>query len=110
MKNVSSIKLTINDILEREFQVSLKGYDAQEVDYFLDLISKDYDAFQEIIQSYQKEITILKQQLQQITNEHEKLKNDYENIKQQCDKLEEKGLRNVDIINRLSKLESKFNK
>ena len=36
--------------------------------------------------------------------------NDYEIILQQKKDLEEKGLRNADIINRLSKLESQINK
>lgn len=105
-----SLKLTKDDILEKEFQVNFKGYDAQEVDRFLDIIQKDYDIFDNIIQTYNTEILNLNQKLQEIITEYDKLKNNYEIVVQQRDKLEEKGLRNVDIINRLSNLESKVNK
>lgn len=35
--------LTSENILNKRFSVELKGYDAKEVDYFLDLIKKDYE-------------------------------------------------------------------
>ncbi|WHP38877.1 MAG: DivIVA domain-containing protein [Mollicutes bacterium] len=37
------IDLTSEDILEKRFTINLKGYDVKEVDYFLDLIKKDYE-------------------------------------------------------------------
>ena len=38
------IKLTAKDILEKEFKTGMRGYQ-QEVDKFLDMIIKDYEAF-----------------------------------------------------------------
>ncbi|WP_342277860.1 DivIVA domain-containing protein [Spiroplasma endosymbiont of Nephrotoma flavescens] len=110
MKNDNSFKLAKEDILEKKFQINFKGYDAQEVDRFLDIVQKDYDAFNKIMETHIDEISRLKEKLKEIIEEHEKLKSNYEIVMQQRDKLEEKGLRNVDIINRLSKLESKVNK
>ncbi len=37
------INLTPEDILDKNFSINLKGYDVKEVDYFLDLIKKDYE-------------------------------------------------------------------
>ena len=39
------IKLTADYILEKEFKKSMKGYNVDEVDQFLDIIREDYDAF-----------------------------------------------------------------
>ena len=49
------IKLTAKDILEKEFKTGMRGYQQEEVDKFLDLIIKDYEAFH-------KEVEQLKQQ------------------------------------------------
>jgi len=40
---LSNLKLTPNIILEKEFSVQTRGYNADEVDEFLDLIIKDYE-------------------------------------------------------------------
>ncbi len=39
------IKLTAKDILEKEFKTGMRGYQQEEVDKFLDMIIKDYEAF-----------------------------------------------------------------
>ncbi len=50
-------KLTIDTILAQEFYIDFKGYNAQEVDRFLDDVMHDYDHFQSIIAS-QKELLL----------------------------------------------------
>lgn len=57
------IKLTADYILEKEFKKSMKGYNVDEVDQFLDLIREDYDAFTAKIASLEEENERLKQEV-----------------------------------------------
>ena len=43
------ITLTMQDILEKEFKIDARGYRLQEVDKFLDIIIKDYNEYNNII-------------------------------------------------------------
>lgn len=58
------IQLTSKDILEKEFKVSMRGYNQDEVDSFLDKIIMDYQLFNEEITTLKKEIARLKKQNQ----------------------------------------------
>ncbi|WP_088044108.1 cell division regulator GpsB [Bacillus sp. EAC] len=49
------IKLSIKDILNKEFKVSMRGYNQEEVDQYLDTIIKDYESFQNQIVALQQE-------------------------------------------------------
>ena len=49
------ITLTMQDILEKEFKIDARGYRPQEVDKFLDIIIKDYNEYNNIIKSLEKE-------------------------------------------------------
>ena len=44
----SKIKLDYLQILDKDFSVKPNGYDAKEVDLFLDTIIEDYKAYEEI--------------------------------------------------------------
>ncbi|MEK4629224.1 MAG: cell division regulator GpsB [Solibacillus sp.] len=57
------IKLTADYILEKEFKKSMKGYNVDEVDQFLDLIREDYDSFATKIAALEEENERLKQEL-----------------------------------------------
>ncbi|NIK11027.1 cell division regulator GpsB [Alkalibacillus almallahensis] len=54
-------QLTNQDILDKEFKTSMRGYNQDEVDEFLDVVIKDYDYFE-------KEISRLKEEMERITN------------------------------------------
>lgn len=58
----SKVKLTAKDILEKDFKTSMRGYNPDEVDQFLDLIIKDYEAFHQAIEELQQENLRLKKQ------------------------------------------------
>lgn len=51
----TKIKLSIKDILNKEFKVSMRGYNQEEVDQYLDTIIKDYESFQNQIVALQQE-------------------------------------------------------
>ena len=57
------IKLTADYILEKEFKKSMKGYNVDEVDQFLDMIREDYDAFASKIAALEEENARLKQEM-----------------------------------------------
>jgi DivIVA domain-containing protein len=42
------VNLDIQTILDKEFNVDFKGYNATEVDTFLDLVIQDYQTYQDI--------------------------------------------------------------
>ena len=58
-----NIKLTSKDILEKEFKKSVKGYNIDQVDQFLDQIMEDYDNFEQVIQELRAENERLKVEL-----------------------------------------------
>lgn len=59
---IMDIKFTADYILEKEFKKSMKGYNVDEVDQFLDLIREDYDTFYAKIAALEEEIARLKQE------------------------------------------------
>ncbi|PRO64428.1 cell division regulator GpsB [Alkalicoccus urumqiensis] len=57
-------KLSKNDIYEKEFKTSMRGYNQDEVDQFLDEIIKDYEAFESQVQKLEKQLEEQKQRPQ----------------------------------------------
>lgn len=57
------IKFTSDYILEKEFKKSMKGYNVDEVDQFLDLIREDYDTFAKKMAVLEEENARLQQEL-----------------------------------------------
>jgi|SRR5690625_282806 len=60
-------QLTGKDILEKDFKTTMRGYNQEEVDEFLDIIIKDYDIFRQEIEKLQQENSRLKQSSQEHT-------------------------------------------
>ena len=98
--NNDKIALTMQDILEKEFKIDARGYRAQEVDKFLDMVMSDYTEFMNIIKHLEKENRIL-------TSDYNKLKNDYRKLRDTIDSASESssGITNVDLLKRVSNLE-----
>ncbi|NSL52665.1 cell division regulator GpsB [Calidifontibacillus erzurumensis] len=89
------VKLTAKEILEKDFKTSIKGYNKDEVDQFLDLIIKDYETFHQEIEKLQQENLRLRKQLENIQNKG--MEPGATNIGT--------GNTNYDILKRLSNLE-----
>lgn len=53
--SINRIQLTVNDILEKDFKKSMRGYNEEDVDAFLDVIIQDYEAFQKEIEALKQE-------------------------------------------------------
>lgn len=86
------IRLSVRDILEKEFKTSLKGYNPDEVDKFLDIIIQDYEKFFQWIALLERE--------------NEQLKKEIKKLKEQP-QTPVAGSTNYDILQRLSNLEKK---
>ena len=94
------ITLTMQDILEKEFKIDSRGYRLQEVDKFLDVIIKDYNEYNNIIKSLEKE-------KRELAQENTVLKNEVRNLKSSIEaaRIGEKEITNVDLLRRISQLE-----
>ena len=98
--NRDKISLTIQDILEKEFKIDARGYRLQEVDKFLDIIIRDYNEYNNIIRTLEKERKTLADENQELKQEVRNLKSSIEAVKQ-----DGKEITNVDLIRRISQLE-----
>lgn len=87
---INRIQLTETDILEKDFKKSMRGYNEEDVDEFLDIIIKDYEAFTQ-------EITRLKQ-------ENERFRKSVEQPKTRKQPVAP-AQANYDVLKRLSNLE-----
>ncbi|MCU9613667.1 cell division regulator GpsB [Caldibacillus lycopersici] len=83
------LQLSAKDILEKEFKTSMRGYNQEEVDQYLDLIIKDYEMFVK--------------ELEEVQMENQRLKKQLEDVRKQP--AQPSGTTNFDILKRLSNLE-----
>lgn len=95
------IILTPQDILEKEFKVDARGYRAQEVDKFLDMIIKDYTEYNKVIKGLNKEINTLTEENNRLRSELRKLK-ELESVAESDSR---RSVNNVDLLKRISQLE-----
>ena len=93
--NNSRIVLTTQDIVNKDFTIEPKGFKPQEVDAFLDIIIKDYVAYDKEIKKLRKEMASLSEENSNLRGEIRKLK-DLETIASED---------NVDLLRRISQLE-----
>ncbi|GAE91410.1 cell division protein GpsB [Gracilibacillus boraciitolerans JCM 21714] len=84
-----SNQLTGKDILEKNFKTSMRGYNQEEVDEYLDAIIQDYEYFQQEIVRLQQENDRLRKQ-----SDHTRVRPNTSNHQV-----------NYDILKRLSNLE-----
>ncbi|MCK0472023.1 cell division regulator GpsB [Halalkalibacter sp. APA_J-10(15)] len=87
------LKFTTKEILEKDFKTSMRGYNADEVDKFLDAIIQDYEVFSRKIKELEEENVHLKRDLKKATE------------RQKQAPAQPVGSTNYDILQRLSNLE-----
>jgi DivIVA domain-containing protein len=88
------IKLTAKDILEKDFKTVMRGYKPEDVDQFLDLIIKDYEAFHQEIEDLKQENLRLRKQAEDVSRRPAQPVSSVT-----------PGTTNFDILKRLSNLE-----
>lgn len=94
------IVLTAKEILEKEFKIDTRGYRLQEVDKFLDVVIKDYQEFNIIFKSLERDRKML-------IEENKELKQELRNLKSgiEAARSSDKEITNIDLIRRISQLE-----
>lgn len=99
---MEKLKLNSEVILDKEFDIDIKGYSAKQVDMFLDIVYEDYAVFNSIITDYQEQIKVLQKANNDLVQEMENtLKNQIvSNVMVQTEQIN-----TIDILKRLSKLE-----
>jgi len=96
----NKIKLTAQEILEKDFKIDTRGYRLKEVDQFLDDVIADYEQYDQFIDDLVKE-------KEELLSEIIHLKQEIRNLKMNIDiaKIPDKEVTNADILRRLSQLE-----
>ena len=104
MSMAGKVNLDIQTILDKEFNIDFKGYNATEVDSFLDLIIQDYQTYQDITGE-------LNQKIVELERTNASLRAKLIEVEGKTRALEAnpspaaQGANNVDILKRLSRLE-----
>lgn len=99
------IQLSPKKIVNKQFQIDFKGYNAEEVDYFLDIVVNDYENFAAMLNESYTQIDKLQKvndELRQKVNQLEKekmIQND------QLKSMEDNLSTNIDLLKRISNLE-----
>ncbi len=102
--NDLEIKLSPQEILDKEFNYDAKGYSPREVDTFLDDIISDYKEFAKFLKEAEKEKKDLIDENNYLKNELRKMKLEIESIKDNSS-LGKFTSNNVDLLRRISNLE-----
>lgn len=105
-----AIKLTLSaeEILRKVFKISPKGYDAFEVDEYLDRVLRDYRIIESNYLMESREVDALKSRIAKLENEKNlleielgKCKNRLSNIKENDNVTEE----NIDLVKKINAYE-----
>ena len=89
--------LTQREIVDKDFNNKLRGYDPVEVDEFFDLIIQDYKSFQDEIEELRADNDRLINQLDETSKQSE--------FRAQSQSASQSTVTNFDILKRLSNLE-----
>lgn len=99
---MEQLKLNSEIILDKEFDVDIKGYSAKQVDVFLDIVYEDFLLFEKIVNEYQEHINMLQKTNEDLVKEMETtLKNQVVSNEM----VQTEQINTIDILKRLSKLE-----
>lgn len=97
------ILLTSQDIYEKQFKMDTRGYRPQEVDKFLDVVSRDYEEWEQILKEKERENKSLVDDNIRLKQEIRILKSKFDIIK---DDDTSTGIsNNSDLLRRISNLE-----
>ncbi|MDF9867135.1 DivIVA domain-containing protein [Bacilli bacterium PM5-3] len=99
---MEQLKLNSEVILDKEFDVDIKGYSAKQVDMFLDIVYEDYLLFEKIVNEHLEHIKSLQERNENLVKELEAtLKNQVVSNEM----VQTEQINTIDILKRLSKLE-----
>jgi DivIVA domain-containing protein len=100
--NVEKTKLSLTDVLNKEFNIDFKGYSASDVDAFLDIVLEDYQIYDRNIKDLSSRIVLLENKLTDSNNKLVEL-----NGKEKGNK-NSNSYNSVDLLKRVSRLEQEI--
>ena len=99
--NMEKLNLTPEEILNKEFETDFKGYNADQVDLFLDEVLEDYQKMEDNVQQLLDTVAALQEQIKEL-----KAKNiELEGRKMAFDLSNTTSYSSVDVLKRISRLE-----
>lgn len=98
---MEKLELTPEKILEMEFHVDFKGYSANEVDSFLDIVLEDYQKMEDNVQELLDLVSSLQDEVKKLHNENVSLVGKQRAI----DLGNTTSYSSVDLLKRISRLE-----
>ena len=98
---MEKLNLTPEEIFNKSFEPSIRGYNAEDVDSYLDLILEDYQTMESNIQELLDMINSLQDQIKKMQQEQIELKGKQKAI----DLSNTTQYSSVDILKRISRLE-----
>lgn len=99
--NMEKLNLTPEEILNKEFETDFKGYNADQVDLFLDEVLEDYQKMEDNVQQLLDAVATLQEQIKEL-----KAKNiELEGRKMAFDLSNTTSYSSVDVLKRISRLE-----
>lgn len=104
------LNLDRDKIVDKEFKGKKAGYDALEVDKFLDLIVQDYLQFENYIKELNEKISYTESLLSVLKKKNNKLEMDNEILQAKMESIKDNdqvSLGNLDLLKKISKLEQK---
>ena len=98
---MEKLNLTPEEILNKEFETDFKGYNAEQVDLFLDEVLEDYQKMEDNVQQLLDTVAALQEQIKEL-----KAKNiELEGRKMAFDLSNTTSYSSVDVLKRISRLE-----
>lgn len=99
---MDQLKLNEQIIIDKEFDIDIRGYNAKQVDMFLDTVYEDYSTFDTVVKD-------LKERLEELQKRNDELKEELEmSLKNQVvsnEVVKTEQINSIDILKRLSMLE-----
>ena len=101
----NKIRLSPKRILNKEFSIETKGYSANEVDSYLDIVKEDYLNFQSMLNESYDEIENIKKENADLRRKLNELLRERQDRRDNAHVMEESLNNNVDVLRRISQLE-----
>ena len=98
---MEKLNLTPEEILNKEFETDFKGYNAEQVDNFLDQVLEDYQKMEENVQQLLDVVSSLQDQVKDLKQKNLEL----EGRKMVFDLSNTTSYSSVDVLKRISRLE-----
>ena len=101
---MEKLNLTPEHILDTEFKVDFKGYSAEEVDAFLDLVLDDYYKMEDNVQELLDYVSSLQDEVKELTKKNI----DLQGKQKAFDISNTTSYSSVDLLKRISRLEEEL--